>query len=113
MSMTLEAKKRRGETSVDPASGGRAVGCYVLIQTAPGMVQQVEHAVARLGGVTTAEVVTGPWDVIAWVECADVYAVVQAIQAVDGVTRSLASPVVHRRRESRPIPPVRPDPPTR
>ena len=75
------------------------IEAYVLIQTEIGMQLPVATAVAELSGVTQAVVVTGPYDVIARVTAADVDAlgtlIVTKIQGVEGVVRTLTSPVVH------------------
>jgi DNA-binding Lrp family transcriptional regulator len=54
--------------------------------------------VAGIDGVTRAQDVTGPYDVIVCVEAADVDSlgrdVVGAVQKVPGITRTLTCPVV-------------------
>ena len=75
------------------------IEAYVLIQTEIGRQLPVATAVAELSGVTQAVVVTGPYDVIARVAAEDVNAlgalIVTEIQGVEGVVRTLTSPVVH------------------
>ena len=75
------------------------VEAYVLIQTEIAKQTQVAAELGRIPGVGTADVLTGPYDVIVRVEAADVDAlgklVVTKIQAVEGVTRTLTCPVVH------------------
>ena len=88
-------------TTVEPrtAFGEAVVEAYVLIQTEIGKPPQVAAELGRIPGVGTADVLTGPYDVIVRVEAADVDAlgklVVTKIQAVEGVTRTLTCPVVH------------------
>ena len=76
-----------------------AVQAYVLIQTEVGKAAQVATEVGAIVGVTAAEDVTGPYDVIVRAEAEDVNElgkmVVSRIQAVDGITRTLTCPVVH------------------
>ena len=76
-----------------------AVQAYVLIQTEVGKAAQVANAVGNIEGVTSAEDVTGPYDVIVRAEAESVdelgKMVVSRIQAVDGITRTLTCPVVH------------------
>lgn len=76
-----------------------AVQAYILIQTEVGKAAKVAHAVAAITGVTAAEDVTGPYDVIVQAEAATVddlgKLVVAKIQAVEGITRTLTCPVVH------------------
>jgi DNA-binding Lrp family transcriptional regulator len=75
------------------------VNAYVLIQTEVGKAAQVAKEVAGIGGVTEADDVTGPYDVIVKAEAADVdelgKLVVAQIQGVEGITRTLTCPVVH------------------
>lgn len=75
------------------------VEAYVLIQTDVGKQPSVVSEVDQIQGVVTAEVVAGPFDVIARVAAEDVDSlaklVVSKIQAVGGVTRTLTCPVVH------------------
>jgi DNA-binding Lrp family transcriptional regulator len=72
---------------------------YILIQTEVGKAAQVAKEVADIKGVTAAEDVTGPYDVIVRAEARNVddlgKLVVAKIQAVDGITRTLTCPVVH------------------
>jgi DNA-binding Lrp family transcriptional regulator len=76
-----------------------AVTGYVLIQTAVGKAAQVAEKVATLDGVASADGVTGPYDVIVRVEAGSVdelgRMVVDRIQLVDGVTRTMTCPVIH------------------
>lgn len=55
--------------------------------------------IASLPGVTSAEDVTGPYDVIVRAEANTVdelgKLVVARVQSVDGITRTLTCPVVH------------------
>ena len=75
------------------------IEAYVLVQTEIGKPPQVAAELGRIHGVGTADVLTGPYDVIVRVEATDVDAlgklVVTKIQAVEGVTRTLTCPVVH------------------
>ncbi len=75
-----------------------AVTAYVLIQTEVGKAAQVAEEVAKIDGVTSAEDVTGPYDVIVRAEADDVNdlgkMVVSKVQLIDGITRTLTCPVV-------------------
>jgi DNA-binding Lrp family transcriptional regulator len=75
------------------------VHAYILIQTEVGKAATVAHEIAGLDGVTTAEDVTGPYDVIVRAEASTVdelgKLVVARIQGVDGITRTLTCPVVN------------------
>ena len=75
------------------------VQAYILIQTEVGKAAQVAKEVRDIVGVTEAEDVTGPYDVIVRAEAKNVdelgKVVVAKIQGVEGITRTLTCPVVH------------------
>jgi DNA-binding Lrp family transcriptional regulator len=75
------------------------VQAYILIQTEVGKAATVATSIAEIVGVTQAEDVTGPYDVIVRAEANNVdelgKLVVARIQAVAGITRTLTCPVVH------------------
>ena len=75
------------------------VQAYILIQTEVGKAANVASQIAGIEGVTLAEDVTGPYDVIVRAEATNVdelgKLVVARIQAVAGITRTLTCPVVH------------------
>jgi len=75
------------------------VNAYVLIQTEVGKAAAVAAEVRSVQGVTEAEDVTGPYDVIVRAEAETVddlgKLVVARIQSVEGITRTLTCPVVH------------------
>jgi DNA-binding Lrp family transcriptional regulator len=75
------------------------VQAYVLIQTEVGKAADVAKAIGEISGVTLAEDVTGPYDVIVRAEASSVdelgKLVVANVQAIDGITRTLTCPVVH------------------
>lgn len=74
------------------------VQAYILIQTEVGKAADVAKAIAEVKGVTLAEDVTGPYDVIVRAEGANVdelgQMVVSKVQGVPGITRTLTCPVV-------------------
>jgi DNA-binding Lrp family transcriptional regulator len=74
------------------------VSAYVLIQTEVGKASQVTKAVSNLSGIVQVDGVTGPYDVIARADSADLdelaKQVVMPIQEVEGVTRTLTCPVL-------------------
>jgi DNA-binding Lrp family transcriptional regulator len=75
------------------------VQAYILIQTEVGKAAQVAKDVRGIDGVSEAEDVTGPYDVIVRAEAKNVdelgKLVVAKIQGVEGITRTLTCPVVH------------------
>ncbi|MGH3427337.1 MAG: Lrp/AsnC family transcriptional regulator [Mycobacteriales bacterium] len=75
------------------------VHAYILIQTEVGKAASVAAEISGLPGVTTAEDVTGPYDVIVVAEAENVdqlgHLVVARVQNVAGITRTLTCPVVN------------------
>jgi DNA-binding Lrp family transcriptional regulator len=75
------------------------VQAFILIQTEVGQAASVAAAIAEIQGVTSAEDVTGPYDVIVRAEANSVddlgKLVVARVQGVQGITRTLTCPVVH------------------
>ena len=75
------------------------VQAYILVQTEVGKAAEVAVRIAAIAGVTQAEDVTGPYDVIVRAEAENVddlgRLVVAKIQAVAGITRTLTCPIVH------------------
>ncbi len=69
------------------------VEAYVLIQTHVGMGPRVVRELALTEGVISSEGVTGPYDVIAYVQAATLdelgRLVATHIQAVEGITRTI------------------------
>lgn len=72
-----------------------AVKAFILIDTSPGKARDVAQKVREVPGVSAAHAVTGPHDIIAVAEAADVSSlgelVVHKIQSVPGVNRTLTS----------------------
>ena len=75
------------------------VHAYILIQTEVGQAASVAREIGAIPGVTSAEDVTGPYDVIVRAEADNVddlgKMVVAQIQGVSGITRTLTCPIVH------------------
>lgn len=71
---------------------------YVLIEAAPKKALQTCAKIAKIAGVKSAHLVTGPYDIIALVEGKDPSAigrlVLSKIQAVDGVGKTITCVVV-------------------
>ena len=71
---------------------------YVLVQTEMAQSANVAARLSDIDGVTAANEVTGPYDVIATVEAPDVVVlgrdVLAKVQAVEGITRTITCPVV-------------------
>jgi DNA-binding Lrp family transcriptional regulator len=75
------------------------VQAYILVQTNVGKAAEVARAIADIQGVTMAEDVTGPYDVIVRAEAPSVdelgQLVVAKVQNVPGITRTVTCPIVH------------------
>ena len=76
-----------------------AVQAYILIQTEVGKAASVTKSISAIPGVTLAEGVTGPYDVIMRAESPSMEdlgrTVLAKVQAVPGITRTLTCPVTH------------------
>ena len=76
----------------------QVIRAYILVQTEVGAAGNVGRDVGEIKGVTSAEVVTGPYDIIALAEGQNLdelgKLVVGRIQAIEGVTRTLTCPVI-------------------
>ena len=76
-----------------------SVQAFVLIQTEVGKAADVARSIAAIDGVTAADDVTGPYDVIARTEASSVdelgKMVVSRIQMAEGITRTLTCPIVN------------------
>lgn len=68
------------------------VQAYILIQTEVGKARDVAASITNIDGVTRADAVTGPYDVIASVEAKDLDTlgdvVVSEVQQIRGITRT-------------------------
>jgi DNA-binding Lrp family transcriptional regulator len=66
---------------------------YILIEALPGKAIELTNAIKGLSGVKSVHLVTGPYDVIAFIETADLKAlgdfIVKKIQATGCVARTL------------------------
>lgn len=75
-----------------------SVQAYILVQTEVGKAADVAKAIAQIDGVTVAEDVTGPYDVIVRAGAANVdelgALVISKVQSVPGITRTLTCPIV-------------------
>ncbi len=75
-----------------------AVQAYVLVQTEVGKATEVAAAISALEGVESSLDVTGPYDVIAFIEGPSIdelgAMVISKIQKVGGITRTLTCPAV-------------------
>lgn len=74
------------------------VQAYILVQTEVGTSVDVVNTIKEIPGVLSAEDVTGPYDVIVRAESASMddfgRDILNSIQQVSGITRTLTCPVV-------------------
>ena len=74
------------------------IAAYIFIETAQGKAKMIAREIAQIPGVKTAHSVTGPYDVIAYVQAESVKVlgdfIVSKIQATTGVLRTLTNVVI-------------------
>lgn len=74
-----------------------SVQVYILIQTEVGKASSVARSISQIAGVTLAEGVTGPYDVIMRAESSSMEefgrSILGKVQAIPGITRTLTCPV--------------------
>ena len=71
---------------------------YILVQTDAGSASKVTNEIGSVGGVRLVQSVTGPYDLIARAEVADMDALgamLGDIQQIPGLTRTLTCIVKH------------------
>jgi DNA-binding Lrp family transcriptional regulator len=70
---------------------------YILVQTEVGKMNTVADAIRALPGITQADAVTGPYDVIARADVSTMdelgRKVLSAVQQIPGITRTITCPV--------------------
>lgn len=71
---------------------------YVLISVEPGKALKVQESIVKVEGVLSADLITGPFDIIASVEAENLKAlgdlVISKIQNIEGVRNTLTCLVV-------------------
>ena len=81
-------------------NGCHVIAAYILIQTEAGQAANVAAALRDLPGVSETASLAGPYDVIARAQARDIdelaKLVTSRVQALDGVSRTMSCPVVHR-----------------
>jgi DNA-binding Lrp family transcriptional regulator len=74
------------------------VQAYILVQTEVGTTSDVTRRISEVSGVTVAEDVTGPYDVIVRAEASSMEdfgrLILSEIQQISGITRTLTCPIV-------------------
>jgi DNA-binding Lrp family transcriptional regulator len=75
-----------------------AIAAYIFIETTQGKARAIAREITRIPGVKTAHSVTGPYDVVTFVEAESISVlgdfIVTKIQAIPGVLRTLTNVVI-------------------
>ena len=75
-----------------------AIAAYIFIETTQGRARSISREIAQIPGVKTAHSVTGPYDVITYVEADSINVlgdfIVTKIQSISGVLRTLTNVVI-------------------
>ena len=75
-----------------------AIAAYIFIETTQGKARSIAREIAKIPGVKTAHSVTGPYDVITYVQADSISVlgdfIVTKIQAIPGVLRTLTNVVI-------------------
>jgi len=75
-----------------------SIAAYIFIETTQGKAKMIAREIAQIPGVKTAHAVTGPYDVIAYVQADSIKVlgdfIVSKIQATMGVLRTLTNVVI-------------------
>jgi DNA-binding Lrp family transcriptional regulator len=75
-----------------------AIAAYIFIEATQGKAKTVAREIAKISGVKIAHAVTGPYDVVAYVEADSISVlgdfIVSKIQATSGVLRTLTNVVI-------------------
>ena len=70
-----------------------ATKVFILIETAVGQTREVANTLKGVSGVQSADVVTGPYDVIAVIDAPDLNTVGRVVEnqvhSLEGVTRTV------------------------
>lgn len=75
-----------------------SIAAYIFIETTQGKARSIARDIAQIPGVKTAHSVTGPYDVITYVQADSINVlgdfIVTKIQALPGVLRTLTNVVI-------------------
>ncbi len=75
-----------------------AIKAYLLVETAIGTTRDVATALRNVDGIDSADVVTGPFDVIAVINVEDFtqvgILVTEKVHTINGIVRATSYPVV-------------------
>ena len=78
--------------------GTMAIAAYIFIETMQGKAKAIARQIGEIPGVKTAHTVTGPYDVITYVEADSLLTlgdfIVSKIQATSGVLRTLTNVII-------------------
>jgi len=73
---------------------------FILIQTSPGKAWTIAEKISKMDGVKIAYPVTGPYDIIAYIESKEevvqlLKEIIAKIHSIKGVRRTLTAIVMH------------------
>lgn len=72
-----------------------SVSAYIFVETSHGKTKEANRKILKIKGVKSSHVVTGPYDIITFVEIDDIKIlgdyVIPKIQSTPGVLRTLTS----------------------
>ena len=75
-----------------------AIAAYIFIETTQGKARSIALEISQIPGVKTSHSVTGPYDVITYVQAESINVlgdfIVTKIQAIPGVLRTLTNVVI-------------------
>jgi len=75
-----------------------AISAYIFIETTQGKARGITREILQIPGVQNAHSVTGPYDVVTYVEADSISVlgdfIVTKIQAIPGVLRTLTNVVI-------------------
>jgi DNA-binding Lrp family transcriptional regulator len=74
------------------------ISAYIMIKSSPGAENDIYAKITKINGVKTAHTVTGPYDLIAFVEAEDINllgkTVISRIQNLNGIRDTMTCIVV-------------------
>ena len=100
LSLRFFLEKFAGFRQIMDFKGGTimAITAYIFIETTQGKARTIAREIGQIPGIKTAHTVTGPYDVITFVEADSIRIlgdfIVTKIQATPGVLRTLTNVVI-------------------
>ena len=89
----MERKSKRKVLKLNLKETGMPPKAFVLVETSVGKTNDVVSAIGKIKGVKSVDAVTGPYDVIAVVEAADLNTigdlVTSKVHTIPGIARTV------------------------